>query len=153
MSTNQPLAQLLISVAKKYVSIFSQQTTGLDIDRYQYVLVLINSHKEQLTQKALAELLEVDKSFMVNIIDYLSAKGYVLRETNADDRRQQHIRLTIKGKDAVPKIEQTIARLNKQATAGLSTSDIKIFEESLLQINCNLSGIKPQGIIINRDNE
>ena len=82
----QPLAQLLISVTKKYLSIFSQQTGGLDIDRYQYVLVLINLHKEQLTQKALSELLEVDKSFMVNIVDYLSSKGYVVREKNINDR-------------------------------------------------------------------
>jgi MarR family transcriptional regulator for hemolysin len=149
MSINQPLAQLLISVAKKYVSIFSQQTTGLDIDRYQYVLVLINLHQEKLTQKALAELLEVDKSFMVNIIDYLSEKGYVSRETNANDRRQQFIKLTKKAKSAIPKIEQTIAHLNDKATASLSESQIKIFTESLLQINCNLSDVKPEGIILN----
>jgi MarR family transcriptional regulator, transcriptional regulator for hemolysin len=145
----QPLAHLLISVTKKYLSIFSQQTDGLDIDRYQYVLVLINLHQEKLTQKALCELLEVDKSFMVNIIDYLSSKGYVFRETDAMDRRQQLIKLTEKAKQAVPKIEDVISRLNNKSLENLSESQIQTFSEVLLQISCNLSAVKPKGITIN----
>lgn len=148
----QPLAQLLISVTKKYLSIFSQQTGGLDIDRYQYVLVLINLHKEQLTQKALSELLEVDKSFMVNIVDYLSSKGYVLREKNINDRRQQVIKLTDKAREAIPKIEKVISRLNKQSMENLSEEKIQIFSEVLLQISHNLAEVEPKNITINYKN-
>jgi MarR family transcriptional regulator, transcriptional regulator for hemolysin len=144
----QPLAHLLISVTKKYLSIFSQQTEGLDIDRYQYVLVLINLHNEQLTQKALCELLEVDKSFMVNIVDYLSSKGYVYRETGLKDKRHQLIKLTQKAKEAIPKIEEVITRLNRKSMENLSESQIQAFSEVLLQISCNLSEIKPKGITI-----
>ena len=149
MIAKQPLALSLISVTKKYLSIFSQQTGGLDIDRYQYVLVLINRHKEQLTQKALSELLEVDKSFMVSIINYLSSKGYVIRETNPNDKRQQVIKLTEKARVAIPKIEAVIARLNEKSMENLSESQIKTFSDVLEQISCNLSDIKPIGITIN----
>lgn len=144
----QPLAQSLISVTKKYLSIFSQQTEGLDIDRYQYVLVLINLHNEQLTQKALSEILEVDKSFVVNIIDYLSGKGYVVREKNPSDRRQQVIKLTGKAKAAIPKIEQVITSLNNKSLESLSASQIQTFSEVLLQISSNLSDVKPKNITI-----
>lgn len=149
MSIKKPLAHLLVSVTKKYLSIFSQQTEGAGIDRYQYVLVLINLHNEELTQKALCELLEVDKSYMVNIIDYLSDKGYVLRETNLKDRRQCLIKLTQKAKAAVPKIEEIIADLNKKSMENLSESQIEIFSKVLLQINSNLSEAKPSEIVIN----
>ncbi|MBC8054371.1 MAG: MarR family transcriptional regulator [Sphingobacteriaceae bacterium] len=149
----QPLAQLLVSVTKKYLSIFSQQTEGLDIDRYQYVLVLIKLHNEQLTQKALSELLEVDKSFMVNIIDYLSSKGYVLREKNLNDRRQQVIKLTDKAREAVPKIESVISRLNKKSLENVSANEIETFSNVLLQINNNLSEIKPKDIVIKTRNK
>ncbi|MFD2161925.1 MarR family winged helix-turn-helix transcriptional regulator [Paradesertivirga mongoliensis] len=152
MAMKQPLAQLLISVTKKYLSIFSQQTGGLDIDRYQYVLVLINLHKEQLTQKALSELLEVDKSFMVNIVDYLSSKGYVVREKNINDRRQQVIKLTDKAREAIPKIEKVISRLNKQSMENLSEEKIQIFSEVLLQISHNLAEVEPKNITINYKN-
>lgn len=149
MSIKQPLAHLLVSVTKKYLSIFSQQTGGAGIDRYQYVLVLINLHNEELTQKALSELLEVDKSYMVNIIDYLSGKGYVLRETNLKDRRQHLIKLTQKAKALVPKIEEVITGLNRKSMENLSESQIETFSEVLLQINSNLSEGKPSEIIIN----
>ncbi|MGV3509249.1 MAG: MarR family winged helix-turn-helix transcriptional regulator [Sphingobacteriaceae bacterium] len=149
MTIKQPLAHLLISVTKKYLSIFSQQTDGLDIDRYQYVIVLIHLNNEQLTQKALCEILEVDKSFMVHIVDYLSSKGYVFRQTNESDRRQQLIKLTQKAKDAVPKIEAVITRLNKKSLENLSEVETKIFSDVLLQISSNLSEIKPKGITIN----
>ena len=149
MSIKQPLAHLLVSVTKKYLSIFSQQTEGVGIDRYQYVLVLINLHNESLTQKALSELLEVDKSYMVNIIDYLSDRGYVIRETNSKDRRQHLIKLTQKAKVAVPEIEKVISGLNQKSMENLSESQIEIFSEVLLQINSNLSGGKPSEIIIN----
>lgn len=152
MAMKQPLAQLLISVTKKYLSIFSQQTGGLDIDRYQYVLVLINLHKEQLTQKALSELLEVDKSFMVNIVDYLSSKGYVVREKNMNDRRQQVIKLTDKAREAIPKIEKVISRLNKQSMENLSEEKIQIFSDVLLQISHNLAEVEPKNITINYKN-
>ncbi|MEJ6981679.1 MarR family transcriptional regulator [Pedobacter sp. P351] len=149
MSIKQPLAHLLVSVTKKYLSIFSQQTEGVGIDRYQYVLVLINLHDEKLTQKALSELLEVDKSYMVNIIDYLADKGYVVRETNLKDRRQHLIKLTEKARAVVPEIEQVIAGLNKKSMENLSEGQIEIFSEVLVQINSNLSGGIPSEIIIN----
>jgi DNA-binding MarR family transcriptional regulator len=148
MTIKQPLAHLLVSVTKKYLSIFSQQTEGLDIDRYQYVLVLINLHKEQLTQKALSGLLQVDKSFTVTIVDYLSSKGYVIRETNSKDRRQQVIKLTAKAKAAIPKIEKVITSLNTRSMENLSEMQIQTFSDVLQQINSNLSDIRPRNITI-----
>ena len=74
----------------------------LSIDRYHYVLVLIDFHDENLSQKALAEILHIDKSYMVNILDYLEEKGYVLREKNPYDRREQLIRLTAKAQKDIP---------------------------------------------------
>lgn len=148
----QPLAHLLVSVTKKYLSIFSQQTLRLDIDRYQYVLVLIKLHNEQLTQKGLAELLEVDKSFMVTIIDYLSLKGYVVRKKNINDKRQQVIKLTEKAEAAIPKIEKVIDRLNSKSMENLSDAQVQTFSDVLLQINSNLSDVKPRGITINYKN-
>lgn len=149
MIIKQPLAHLLISVTKKYLSVFSQQTKGLDIDRYQYVLVLIFWHKENLTQTELCELLEVDKSYMVKIVNYLTEKGYVERETNSNDKRQHIIKLTKKGKEAVPGIEACITDLNEKSMESLTADQIKIFSELLLQISTNLSAIKPKGITIN----
>ena len=121
----------------------------MDIDRYQYVLVLINIHNEQLTQKSLSELLEVDKSYMVNIIDYLSDKGYVIRTINEKDTRQHLIKLTEKAREIIPKIEGAIIRLNSKSVENISESQIQTFLSVLQQISSNLSDAKPAEIVIN----
>jgi MarR family transcriptional regulator, transcriptional regulator for hemolysin len=149
MNIKQPLAHLLLSASKKYLGIFSQEAEGMDIDRYQYVLVLINIHNEQLTQKSLSELLEVDKSYMVNIIDYLSDKGYVVRTINEKDRRQHLIKLTEKAREIIPKIEGAIIRLNSKSVENISESQIQTFLSVLQQISSNLSDAKPAEIVIN----
>ncbi|WP_207429119.1 MarR family winged helix-turn-helix transcriptional regulator [Pedobacter sp. SYSU D00535] len=139
----------MISVTKKYLSVFSQQTKGLDIDRYQYVLVVIDDQLQPPTQKALAEHFEVDKSFMVTMINYLSEKGYVYREQNESDKRQQLIKLTEKGKEAVPVIRAVVEDLNRKSLEHLTIKQIETFMEVLNRIDSNLLGINPFNIIIN----
>lgn len=145
----KPLNRLLISVTKKYLSVFSQQTCELDIDRYQYVLVLIEDNDEKLSQQDLAEQLEVDKSYVVNIVNYLEEKGFVKREKNEKDKRKQVIKLTGKAKEITPKIRAVIEKLNAKSVENVTEEQIKIFTEVLNQIEANLVDIKPFNIIIN----
>jgi MarR family transcriptional regulator, transcriptional regulator for hemolysin len=149
MNIQHPLAHLLLSASKKYAGLFSKETAGMDIDRHQYVLVLINLHNEQLTQKTLSGLLEIDKSYMVNIIDYLSEKGYVMRMRNEKDRRQHLIKLTEKARLLVPKIERAIVRLNTRSVENISESEIEIFWAVLQQISSNLSETQPAETVKN----
>ena len=148
-SSKASLNQLLISVTKKYLSVFSHQTKLLDIDRYPYVLVLVDDHQELLTQKDLAEHLQVDKSFIVNIIDHLSAEGYVYRERNEKDRRQQVIKLTDKAKETVPKVREVIDNLNARCLENLTPEQVGAFMEALNQMDENLVDSKPFNVIIN----
>lgn len=149
LNIQHPLAHLLLSAGKKYAGLFSKETGEMDIDRYQFVLVLINRYTEQLTQKTLSELLEVDKSYMVSIIDYLSDKGYVVRTINERDRRQHLIKLTEKARGIIPKIEQAIIRLNNKSVENISESQIETFFVVLQQISSNLSDAKTAEIAIN----
>ena len=70
----EPLANPFIAVSKKYLNALSKMVAQLSIDRYHYVLILIDSNDENLTQKALAEILHIDKSYMVTILDYLEER-------------------------------------------------------------------------------
>jgi MarR family transcriptional regulator for hemolysin len=79
-----------------------------------------------------------DKSAMVNIIDTLTAKGYVYREINPSDRREQLIRITAKAEKDIPAIKASFALLNKKATEGISSEKLDIFNEVLKQMTVNL---------------
>ena len=105
----KPLSYSLIFLTKKYLSALSKETNTLSIDRYFYVLILIDNHDENLSQKILAHLLQIDKSYMVTILNYLEDNGYILRQKNANDRREQLIKLTSKAKEDIPLIRNTIS--------------------------------------------
>ena len=136
---NEPLAQSLISVTKKYLSSFSKEVPAMPIDRYQHVLVLIDDHNEKLSQRALAELLQIDKSYMVIILDYLTEKGYVRREKNPNDRREQVIKLTSLAQKDVPLIREAVCRLNERSLKNLTAKEVQTFNSVLQTIQQNLS--------------
>lgn len=140
----EPLANPLLSASKKYLNALSKMVIQLSIDRYHYVLVLIDQNDENLSQKALAEILHIDKSYMVTILDYLEEKGYVIREKNPYDRREQLIRLTNKANEDLPIIKNAIAELNKRSLNNIDESKKQIFNEVLSVIQDNLINIAPE---------
>ena len=142
----EPLANPLLSASKKYLNALSKMVVQLSIDRYHYVLVLIDFHDENLSQKALAEILHIDKSYMVNILDYLEEKGYVLREKNPYDRREQLIRLTAKAQKDIPIIKEAIEELNNRSLQNISESKKQVFNEVLGIIQDNLIKIETKKI-------
>ena len=134
----EPLAQALTTVTKKYLSELSKSLLHLGIDRYHYLLVLIDNHKEVLSQKALSELLNIDKSYMVSMLDYLGENGYIIREKNPHDRREQLIRLTLKSRNDLPVIRQAIEELNCRSLRHIDGDDKRIFMDVLARIKDNL---------------
>ncbi|HEY0898720.1 MAG TPA: MarR family transcriptional regulator [Sphingobacteriaceae bacterium] len=135
----QPITHPLVVVAKKYMSVFNGMVGDLQLDRYQYTLVLIQQHEERLSQKALSDILRIDKSYMVTIIDYLSDKGYVKREKNPNDRREQLIKLTDKAREDLNHIKNVFDELNKKSLQNIKEEDIDTFNRVLKTIETNLN--------------
>lgn len=140
----EPLANPFIAVSKKYLSALSKMVAQLSIDRYHYVLILLDSHDENLTQKALAEILNIDKSYMATILDYLEEKGFVIREKNPNDRREQLIKLTKLAQVSIPVIKEAIKKLNERAFHNICQSNKQLFNEVLSTIQENLIDISPE---------
>jgi MarR family transcriptional regulator for hemolysin len=137
----EPIVHQLVQITKKYLNAFSEISQEIPLERYHYVLLLIDEHGETLTQKALTALLIVDKSYLVNMIDYLTEQGLVFRETNPKDRRQQVIKLTAKAKDFIPMIDQKFRALNQKSFGNLSKKKIIAFYEVMDILQNNLTKI------------
>ncbi|SDE75504.1 MarR family transcriptional regulator, transcriptional regulator for hemolysin [Mucilaginibacter pineti] len=139
MQLIEPISRKLIRLGKLYLSVLTKQTAHLDVTRYHYILSLICFHDGQLTQNALAQLLGKDKSAIVSIINLLSAKGFVYRENNPNDRRQHLLRVTEKAKQAVPHLLETFESLNTDMTKGISEEDMQVFESVLQRMRNNIT--------------
>jgi DNA-binding MarR family transcriptional regulator len=140
----EPLANPFVALSKKYLSALSKMVAQLSIDRYHYVLILLDSYDENLTQKALAEILNIDKSYMATILDYLEEKGFVIREKNPNDRREQLIKLTKLAQISIPVIKEAIKKLNDRAFHNICQSNKELFNEILSTIQENLIDLSPE---------
>jgi len=126
-------------LTKRYFGVLTKKLEGLDIERHFFLLIMINENKAKCTQQYLADTLLIDKVAMVKNLDYLSGKGYVVRETNPKDRRETHVTLTTKAKKGMKLIYAAIEKTNKEAASGLTEKQQDEFFKAMEVINRNLS--------------
>lgn len=144
----EPLTNNLIAITKKYLSSFSGKVSLLPLDRYHFVLIMIANNQKKLTQKGLGEMLLIDKSYMVNILNHLEEKGYIIREKNVNDRREQLIKLTERAKKELPVITEAVMELNEKSFQNLTAQQIENFNQVLHIIQSNLSDSVPPEIML-----
>ena len=144
--TEQPIIHHLMMITKKYLSTFADLTTDIPLERYHYALLYIHQNNQTLTQKDLASYFQVDKSFMVNMIDYLTKNGFVFRETSTTDRRKHFIKLTDKAQEFIPKINDAIKKTNLLALKNVNNTNQKMLIDIIKQVEINLN-IDSQHII------
>ena len=85
---------------------------------------------------------------MVNILNYLEEKGYIIREKNINDRREQLIKLTEQAKIDLPSIKLAIQELNQKSLQHLTPKQIETFNEVLHIIQNNLADSAPSEIML-----
>lgn len=66
------------------------------------------SEKGSLRSQALAEILMLDKSTTTRVVDALVRKGYVTKQTDADDARAVALTVTSRGRALYEKINQEL---------------------------------------------
>ncbi len=134
-----PLGVMFALLTKWYVGALTVKLSALPIDRYFYVLTVIDEMKGEVTQRELAEMVWTDKASMVRILDYLTEKGVIERVQDPNDRRAYRIRTTALGHDIVPMIKLAYEDVNKAAVEELPVSDAQTISATLLKMACNLS--------------
>ena len=85
---------------------------------------------------------------MVIILDYLAERGYIRREKNLNDRRQQLIKLTPLANKDTPLIRDAICKLNSRSLATLTEYEVKTFNDVLRIIQNNLSDVKEDEVLL-----
>jgi MarR family transcriptional regulator for hemolysin len=136
----EPVSRKLNVLGQGYLDALNDHMARFEINRHYYPLTLIYHYDGQLTQKALAEMLNKDKSLIVKIIDRLTEKGFVYRQINPEDRREHFLGATDQAREVVPHIIETFEHMNQSASKGISKHDMEIFENVLLKMRDNLAG-------------
>ncbi len=77
----------------------------------------------ELTQRQVCDVLAVDRSDMVRLVDGLEKRGFVVRRKHAKDRRKQLLSLTEDGEKTVARTEQLVDDATDRLFADLTAKD------------------------------
>ncbi|MFB9904208.1 MarR family winged helix-turn-helix transcriptional regulator [Allokutzneria oryzae] len=87
-----------------------------------------------LTQRELADALEVTPRNVTTLVDALEEAGFVARGSHPDDRRAIWVDLTKKGRTAVARMEKAADQLAEQLFGGLSPEELAAATRALASV-------------------
>jgi DNA-binding MarR family transcriptional regulator len=90
-----------------------------------------------LTQRAMIDLLEIDKSVLVYVLDELERRDLVTRRRPEHDRRTQIVELTDGGREQLAHIGAAAGPVNERLLAPLSPADRHRLNDLLWSIISN----------------
>ena len=140
----EPVGHIASNIHRMFLTVLNIYLADSDIDRFYYPILFIEASNGNLTQQELAGKLGCDKVQVVRIIDYLSAKGYVIRVKNIHDRRKYGLEITLKAKNLIPDIKKAIQNANALVLNNLSEKKIADLYSTLKIMEQNLSSFKNQ---------
>lgn len=108
-----------------------------DLIGAQWKIIVILSIKEGITQKHIADMAFVEAPTLVPVIDKMEKEGYVTRQSDPGDRRNNLIFMTKKSKDIVDPIIDCILKIRNMGLDKISKKDMEIAKKVLEQITIN----------------
>ena len=103
----------------------------------QWKIVIVLSMKEGITQKHIADMAFVEAPTLVPVIDKMEKQGYLTRQPDPSDRRNNLIFMTQKSKDIVDPIIECILEIRNMGLNKISKKDMEIAKKVLEQITIN----------------
>lgn len=99
------------------------QDSGLTLRGYWVLACLV--HAKAASQSALCELLAVDASDMVRLVDTLEHHKWAKRERDPKDRRRQIVAATKKGRNAFQRLSTTVSEAEDRALDESTSKQLK----------------------------
>ena len=135
---------------EKAADIELKERFGLTSAKWKVIVAL--SIKEGITQKHIADMIFVEAPTLVPVIDKMEKEGYLTRQSDPSDRRNNMIFMTKKSKDIVDSIIDSILEIRNMGLNKISKKDMDIAKKVLEKIIYNTGEfIKHKGEKIDPD--
>ena len=110
---------------------------GISIGQWKIIIVVYNAGTG-LTQKEVADLLDLEGSTLIPIIDKLEKDGLLNRRVDQQDRRNNRIFLTAKSEKTIGLMLDWGLKINNWLTLDISEEDILVTKRTLEKISNNI---------------
>lgn len=105
------------------------------------LLRLLGAAPEGMPQNVVAQEIEVEGPTLVRMLDGLEAQGYLVRESDAGDRRVKRVRLTEEGRRQSAEVEALAQDFRARLQSGLDPEDVAAFERVIARMSTNVEGL------------
>lgn len=119
---------------------FNRTAGSGDISPPQFGALILIEANPGISQSAIAAALRFDRSTLVQIIDRLEDRGFVVREVSAHDRRSHALKLTPEGIIALADLKQRTNAHEDHMTRMLSADE----KAQLLELLARLHQTPPE---------
>ena len=104
----------------------------------QWKIIVMLSEQDGLTQKEIADRIGVEGPTLIPMIDKMEKDGFLRREADPDDRRNNKIRRTQKAEVMWEKMTECVLEVRKRAMKNIRPEEVDILREVLNKIYDNL---------------
>lgn len=126
---NNSFGFVLITFFKKVANEFNKSLKQYSINMNHYRILITVYNNENINQKKLGEILNIDRTTIVHLLDYLEDINYLKRKTNHEDRRSFKLTLTKKGNSIIEPICTIRDEVQDKCLKECTDNEKKIFRE------------------------
>jgi DNA-binding MarR family transcriptional regulator len=119
----EDFAYLLVQLGFQVAGQFSERLAPLDLEPRHAGLLFRLAANEGLSQQAIGELLGLNPTRMVFLVDELEQRGLVERRRNATDRRSYALYLTAQGRDKLRQVRASGSDHQDELGASLTQAE------------------------------
>lgn len=129
-----PLQLLIVNLFKSHTSYLRKTLKNTEITLGQFP-VLVETHKHNtISQKELADILFLSEGTVSKVIKQLEDKQIIEHEVNPENRRQNKISLTKKGKKIADEVKYTEKNWEKNVIEEIPEEEREIFFNNLEKV-------------------
>jgi len=138
----QTLGILLNRVAKAWRAELDRRLRTLGLTRVQWqALLMIARADHALTQRELAEGLDIGAPATVSLVDRMERDGLVERAAVPGDRRSKAVRATAASRRLLARIESTAGTLRRDIIGGLTREELAQLHALLAKAHARIEAV------------
>lgn len=132
------LSRLISILHNQKNSYMNVQLKEFGLSHGQAITLKIIYEENNIKQEDLNKRLQIDKSAVTRILKTLEDKGFIIKKTSKEDKRNHVLSLTSKGKELYPKIKVVIKETTEMMIKDIDQNELILLEELLLKMKMNL---------------
>ena len=129
-----------LSVIARYFRVFTEKRLKeFDLTFGEQSIIMFLSKNENVNQEAISKRYMIDKGMVAKTLSKLEEKGFIIREQNPDNKRENLISLTEKGVFILDDIHSTLDEWNEILMKDMSQDEINYLKNLTRKMAKNIA--------------